>query len=907
MKNVLKAIALSGIALTNMPVHAAVITVTTLQDSLAGPSCSLRAAVQAASTDAVVGGCNAGEPGLDRIDLGPGVHRLTLTGANEDAGLTGDLDVGGDLQIVGSGAGTTFIEWDGAPNDRLLDVAAGATLEVSDLTLRRGLVAGRGGLVRVDGTATLRDCGLFEGTADFGGAVGLGGEANLTVERCEIASNLANGGGIGAGLSSTLILRGSQVHDNVSRAQGGGAVLGSFAALTIEDTEIADNRADDSRWGGGGLLLQGGSLTLRGSTLAGNSASDVLGNGSAVHPALDESGGAALSLRGAQVDIENSTISGNSADETLLGAGGILAVYSDVRLAHSTLVGNQSQRSLLPAVGATLARWDNDRPAAELHLTHSLVSGSGQQCAAAGAITGVGNRIDDASCGAGAGSLGAVTGLDPLLADNGGQTRTHRLLPGSNARDAGPASCLGTSGQPLTVDQRGVNRPQFGVCDLGAVEIAPAASSTTITAATPDPSQVNEPVTVNIAVNGDGSAPADGQITVLASSGESCSDATSSSGSGSTVLFSCNLVFASVGPRTLTASFGSSSTHEDSVSAPEPHAVITALTVGPGSLPNGTFGMPYSTMLSASGAGSSTPYSFVVSTGLLPPGLMLASNGALTGTPTAAGGPFVFSVTATDSSSAGVGGPFSGTRQYSITIARADQAPLTAIANPSTIPFDGSSSLSSSGGSGSGAVSFAVSSGGGVCMIAGSSLTGIGVGNCTVTATKAADANHNPATATVEVSVLPAANLQISVDDGTGFALPGSFVEYEILVANAGPLAVTGARVQDPVPTGLTTVLWTCTPVQGANCPTASGSGGIDELVDLPVNAVLRFVYSATVTAALGETITHTATIDVPAGTIETDASDNSATDVNVVAADGLLADGFEDPGAGVSVLVGGR
>ena len=151
MKDVLKAIALSGIALATMPVHAAVITVTTLQDSLAGPSCSLRAAVQAASTDAVVGGCNAGEPGLDRIDLGPGVHRLTLTGANEDAGLTGDLDVSGDLQIVGSGAGTTFIEWDGAPNDRLLDVAAGATLEVSDLTLRRGLVAGRGGLVRVAG------------------------------------------------------------------------------------------------------------------------------------------------------------------------------------------------------------------------------------------------------------------------------------------------------------------------------------------------------------------------------------------------------------------------------------------------------------------------------------------------------------------------------------------------------------------------------------------------------------------------------------------------------------------------------------------------------------------------------------------------------------------------------------
>lgn len=910
MRVVLTAVALSAIAiaiaLTAPPVRAAEITVTTLQDSLAGPSCSLRAAVLAAATNEPVGGCVAGEVSLDRIDLGPGMHRLTLVGADEDAGFSGDLDVGGELQIVGAGAGATFIEWDGAPNDRLIDVPAGATLELAELTLRRGLVSARGGLVRVDGSATFRDCELFEGSADFGGAIGLGNAAQLTVEGCEIAGNLGNGGGIGVGLNASLILRSSHLHDNVSRMLGGGAVLGSFAELVIEDTEMANNSADDSRWGGGGLLLQGGSLTLRRSTLAGNSASDVLGNGSAVHPALDESGGAALSLRGAQADIENSTISGNNADETLLGAGGMLAIYSDVRLAHVTLTGNQSQRSFGSAPGASLARWDSDRPEAELQLSHSLVSGSGQQCAAVAAITGVGNRIDDSSCGAAAGSLGAVSGLDPMLADNGGPTRTHRLLSGSNARDAGPAACLGTSGQPLTVDQRGISRPQFAACDLGAVEAAPEASSTAITAATPDPSLVGAPVTVSIVVNGSDSAPTDGEVTVTASSGESCSDLTPSSASNS-LLFECALSFATVGPRVLTASFGSSSTHENSVSTPEPHAVITTLTVAPGALPNGTFGMPYDSALSASGAGSSAPYSFVVSAGMLPPGLMLAANGALSGSPTAAGGPFVFSVTATDSSSASVGGPFSGTRQYSIDIARANQAPLTAIATPPSIPFDGDSSLSTSGGSGTGAVSFAVSSGSGVCSISGSTLTGIGVGSCTVTASKAADANFNAATAAVDVTVLPAADLEISLDDGTAFALPGGFVEYEILVANAGPLAVTAARVQDPVPTGLDAVLWTCTPVQGASCPNASGSGSIDELVDLPVNAVLRYTYSATVTAALGETITNTATIDVPDGTIETDTSDNSASDVNVVASDGLLADGFEDPGAGVSVAVGGH
>jgi uncharacterized repeat protein (TIGR01451 family) len=896
------AVAVSAFALATPPGGAAVITVTTLQDSLAGPSCSLRAAVQAASTNAPVGGCVAGEVSPDRIDLGSGIYRLSLVGAEEDAGLTGDLDVRGALQIRGVGAGATVVEWDGAPDDRLIDVAAGATLELSDLTLQRGVVAGRGGLVRVDGSATFRDCELFEGAADLGGAVGLGRAANTTIERCEIANNLGNGGGIGAGSSSTLIVRGSQLHDNLSRAQGGGGVLGSFSDLTIEDSEIADNSANDSRWGGGGLLLQGGSLTLRGSTFAGNSASDALGNGSVVHPALDESGGAALSLRGAEADIENSTISGNTANQTLLGAGGILAVYSNVQVAHATLVGNQSQRTSLPAVGATLARWDNHRPEAKLRLSHSLVSGPGQQCSAVGAIEGESNLIDDASCGVDAGALGAVSGLDPTLAENGGPTRTHRLLAGSNALDAGPTTCLGTSGQPLAVDQRGESRPQFGGCDLGAVEIGRDATSTVITAAAPDPSQVGAPVSISVSVAGASSAPTDGHVTVVASSGESCSDAVPSSASG-VALYSCALVFNSVGPRTLTASFGASSTHQDSTSIPEPHVVITTLAISPASLPNGRFDTPYPAMLSANGHGSTPPYVFSVSDGALPAGLTLSGNGAISGTPTAAGGPFVFSVTATDSSAAGLGGPFSGTVQYSISIDGADQAPLIATANPITIPLTGTSVLGTTGGSGTGAVSFAVSSGGSVCAVSGTRLTGAAVGSCTVTATKAADAHYNAATAIVEVAVLPAADLQISKTDGTPIANPGSFVEYEILVANAGPLVVSGARVQDPVPTGLSDAVWTCASVQIGSCPATSGSGGIDEHVDLPVNAVLRYVFSAAVSASAGETVINTATVTAPDGIVELDASNNSASDANAVVEDGVFKDGFEATGSGVSVL----
>ncbi|MBD8526691.1 fibrinogen-like YCDxxxxGGGW domain-containing protein [Pseudomarimonas arenosa] len=93
------------------------------------------------------------------------------------------------------------------------------------------------------------------------------------------------------------------------------------------------------------------------------------------------------------------------------------------------------------------------------------------------------------------------------------------------------------------------------------------------------------------------------------------------------------------------------------------------------------------------------------------------------------------------------------TAEVNVTVDRANQAALTAMASPSTIGFGGSSTLGSSGGSGTGAVSFAISSGGTFCSISENILSGIGVGTCTVTATKAADSNFAAATASVDVVV----------------------------------------------------------------------------------------------------------------------------------------------------------
>lgn len=71
----------------------------------------------------------------------------------------------------------------------------------------------------------------------------------------------------------------------------------------------------------------------------------------------------------------------------------------------------------------------------------------------------------------------AATGLDPALADNGGPTLTHALLPGSPAIDQGNSFGLTTDqrGDPRPVDFSGIaNAPGEDGTDIGAFEVESA-------------------------------------------------------------------------------------------------------------------------------------------------------------------------------------------------------------------------------------------------------------------------------------------------------------------------------------------------------------------------------------------------------------------------------------------------
>jgi len=86
-----------------------------------------------------------------------------------------------------------------------------------------------------------------------------------------------------------------------------------------------------------------------------------------------------------------------------------------------------------------------------------------------------------------------------------------------------------------------------------------------------------------------------------------------------------------------------------------------SITLSPTTLPDGTVGSSYSQTITASGG--TAPYTFTVTSGSLPAGLSLATDGTLSGSPTA-GGTSNFTVTATD----GSGNSCTGARAYSLTI-----------------------------------------------------------------------------------------------------------------------------------------------------------------------------------------------------------------------------------------------
>jgi hypothetical protein len=250
---------------------------------------------------------------------------------------------------------------------------------------------------------------------------------------------------------------------------GGGGLYNNGGTLTLDHVTLTNNRANIS--GGGLFNSSGGIVTLTYSTVSANVA-ESSGGGLANSSSPDQSSvmvienslvyrnqaetGGGVTTRGLSItNLINSTVSGNSASAFFGGSGLESIVSSTVTLLHSTVADNWS----IGGAGAVAVANDS-----RVISANSIVADNvGGDCN--GDIIDTGhNWFEDSTCGrAGNGD----PALDPL-AYNGGPTQTHALLSSSGAIDAaGDCTALPIG---ISIDQRGVTRPQRFACDIGAYE-----------------------------------------------------------------------------------------------------------------------------------------------------------------------------------------------------------------------------------------------------------------------------------------------------------------------------------------------------------------------------------------------------------------------------------------------------
>jgi hypothetical protein len=251
--------------------------------------------------------------------------------------------------------------------------------------------------------------------------------------------------------SGTLTVTNSTFTGNF--AGGAGGAINSFGTLTVTNSTFTGNNAGF----GGAISNFGGPLTVTNSTFTGNFTDSIFGG------AIDNEAGT--------LTVTNSTFTGNNAP---VGAA-IFNDFGTLTVTNSTFTGNNA-----PGGGATIF---NDFGTADLKGT-ILATSSGSNCHGGDTDEGY-NLSDDDSCEFSQSTsennvTDADLNLDPNgLQDNGGPTQTIALEAGSVAINQIPvADCTDQSNPPvrLLTDQRGVTRPQFTACDIGAYEYDTARS-----------------------------------------------------------------------------------------------------------------------------------------------------------------------------------------------------------------------------------------------------------------------------------------------------------------------------------------------------------------------------------------------------------------------------------------------
>ena len=432
------------------------------------------------------------------IQLAPGTYTLS------NGPLTlGDGNTNLAVSIIGAATGgrTTIEQIDGKDNVLGISGTASSQVALTNLSITggheqagAGQDANGGGIsnglasltltnVRVTGNLAIGGVPSPSGGGAQGGGIWSSGPLTLIgsfVGTNEAIGNASGGAGAGGGIyeAAALSLSGSTVVGNsavgngsgVGSAQGGGLFLAAGAQAAISTSTVTSNQAQaggGAVGSGGGVYGSDASLAVNASTISSNTAQSGSGGGPAA------GGGIFIqSSQGGEVfGALNSTFSGNRAIGAGRGGGLYIgsAAGSTYQLASDTIASNQATNGgdlFSTGTGAISIAGTIVAAGTGLPSTCDLQTPPGSEAA----------NLEDVSpthCGFTSRSdrVGVSAQLGPLR-NNGGPTQTMAPGPGNGAVGRG-GRCVDLQGRPLTVDQRGVTRPN--PCDIGAFQTTPPA------------------------------------------------------------------------------------------------------------------------------------------------------------------------------------------------------------------------------------------------------------------------------------------------------------------------------------------------------------------------------------------------------------------------------------------------
>ncbi|MBD1890185.1 right-handed parallel beta-helix repeat-containing protein [Coleofasciculus sp. FACHB-SPT9] len=348
--------------------------------------------------------------------------------------------------------------------------------------------AGGGAIYSKSESTIIIDKSTFTGNqASLGGAI-YDLLSDLTVTNSTFTGNsagiVAPGGAGGAiyndganGNLGKIILRNNTFTNNIATNQGGAFFnqLYNSNTTTIENNTFSGNNVTGTgdKGFGGAIFVVGGTTTAPNYTAGTNSTIFVVRNTTFSNNISANQGGGLWTGNDVSAEVSNTTFSGNRAvtPDAKGGLGGaIMRTSGKMTLNNVTIANNYAG-----FMGAGIFGSSPDITLKNTIIANNKADNGGntwnikQNCS--DEMTNGGNNIQfpaknpndptDKNCAVG------ITIVEPMLgalSATGGLTQTLPLLAGSPAINTGNnATCLAT-------DQRGVARPQGGVCDIGAFE-----------------------------------------------------------------------------------------------------------------------------------------------------------------------------------------------------------------------------------------------------------------------------------------------------------------------------------------------------------------------------------------------------------------------------------------------------